>query len=176
MITSCYHAPNSALRTGLSPGDIAAALQEPKGLLWVDIEVSERPEAEPLLRDVFRFHPLTIDDCYNTLIDPPKIDDFGDYLFVITHDVQYDAPAKALRTAELDFYIGPNYVVSVHRAPVAAVDDVRRRVEAHAPLLSHGADFLAHALFDVVVDGFHPVVEVAVWPESCEQTSKNTER
>jgi magnesium transporter len=159
MITSYFHAPDGSLRGGLTAAETTDALLQPGGLLWVNIEVNERAEAEPLLRDVFRFHPLSIDDCFNTLIDPPKIDDFGEYLFVITHDVTYDAVTKALRTAELDMYIGENYVVSVHRLPIAAVEEMRRRIEASGPLFSHGADFLAHALFDIVVDGFHPVVE-----------------
>ena len=121
--------------------------------------VDGRESGERILRDVFGFHQLTIDDCYNTLIDPPKVDDYGDYLFVIVHNVTYDRATEELFTNELDLYIGPNYVVSVHRAPVRAVEDVRRRVEKDAPMLDRGAAFLAHALIDVVVDDFHPVVE-----------------
>lgn len=139
--------------------DAAAALQDRGGLLWVDIAADDRSEGEPLLRDVFGFHHLTIDDCYNAHIDPPKVDDYGDYLFIIIHDVRYDAEAKELSTTELDLYIGPNYVVSLHQEPVRATEEVRRRLANHAPLMAKGADFLAHALFDVVVDDLHPVVE-----------------
>lgn len=142
-----------------SASEAAAALQDRGGLLWVDIAADERSEGEPLLRDVFGFHHLTIDDCYNAHIDPPKVDDYGDYLFIIIHAVGYDAEAQKLSTTELDLYIGPNYVVSLHQEPVRATDEVRRRLENHAPLMTKGADFLAHALFDVVVDDLHPVVE-----------------
>lgn len=160
MITSRYRRADGQIERDLSPGAIAAALAGHDGLLWVDIDAGAGREAgEPLLRDVFHFHPLTIDDAYNSLIDPPKVDDYGDYLFVIVHDVQYDAAEQRLRTAELDLYIGPNYVVSVHRQHVRAIEEVRRRAENHALVLDRGAGFLAHALFDVVVDDFHPVVE-----------------
>jgi len=160
MITSCYRKQDGTLRFDLERDGIAAALAEPDGLLWVDIAASERGESEPLLRDVFKFHHLTIDDCFNTLIDPPKIDDYGAYLFVIVHDVMYEAAAYELTTVELDMYIGANYVVTVHRFPVDAVGVVRHRAEGNGLLISHGADFLAHALFDVVVDQFHPVMEL----------------
>ncbi|MBI5283522.1 MAG: magnesium/cobalt transporter CorA, partial [Chloroflexi bacterium] len=90
---------------------------------------------------------------------PPKVDDYGDYLFVIVHDVLYDEERLRLATGELNLYIGANYVVSVHRTPIRAVDEVRRRAEAHALVLDRGPGFLAHALMDVVVDDFHPVVE-----------------
>ena len=159
MITSCYRAPDRNLRFDLTRDSIVAALAEPEGLLWVDIAADVRDESEPLLLDVFKFHHLTVDDCFNTLIDPPKIDDYGAYLFVIVHDVTYDATEHHLNTAELDMYIGANYVVTVHRSPVDAVSVVRRRVEGNGLLINHGADCLAHALFDVVVDQFHPVVE-----------------
>jgi magnesium transporter len=160
MITSCYRAPDGALRTELSPDDMRAALAGSGGLLWVDIDAADgRMYGEPLLRDVFGFHPLTIDDCYNTLVDPPKVDDYGDYLFMIVHHVQLDEGASRLSTSELDMYLGPGYVVTLHKGPLAATAQVRRRAEQHALVLDRGAAFLAHAIFDLVVDDFHPVVE-----------------
>ena len=147
------------MRLDLPQDEIAAALQDAAGLLWVDIEADGREDAEPLLRDTFGFHQLTIEDCYNTLIDPPKVDDYGAYLFIIVHNVRYDAGAESLSTSELNVYLGANYVVSVHRSPVRAVQEVRRRAEARSLVLDHGASFLTHALIDVVVDDFHPVVE-----------------
>jgi magnesium transporter len=158
-LRSYYYDPAGALHTDLSLEAIRVALAEPHALLWLDVSSDGRAEGEAVLRDVFGFHPLTIDDCYNTLIDPPKVDDYGDYLFVIVHNVHYHAGKHLLETAELNLYIGANYVVSVHRTPIHAVEDVRRRAEAHALVLQRGAAFLAHALIDVVVDDFHPVVE-----------------
>ncbi len=158
MITSCYSPKNGPPRLDLAAGEIPAAIADAQGLLWVDIEADRRDESEHLLRDVFRFHDLTIDDCYNTLIDPPKVDDYGEYLFVIVHNVLYDADGLALRTSELDLFLGANYVVTVHREPVRAVQEVRRRAEAHSLVLDRGPAFLAHALIDVVVDDFQPVV------------------
>lgn len=156
---SCYRTSTGEVRLDLPYEELAEALGDAGGLVWVDIAANGRAEGERILRDVFHFHELTIDDCYNTLIDPPKVDDYGDYLFIIVHNVTYDRTSEELFTNELDLYIGANYVVSVHRAPVRAVTEVRRRVDKDAPMLDRGAAFLAHALIDVVVDDFHPVVE-----------------
>lgn len=152
------------LRTGLAPAEIAQALADEGALVWVDIEAGGRATGgreagEAILRDVFHFHQLAIDDCYNTLIDPPKVDDYGAYLFIIVHDVTYDDAAGRLQTRELNLFLGKNYVVTVHRSPVHAVEDVRQRAEKGALVVQRGAGFLAHALIDVVVDDFHPVVE-----------------
>src|SRR4051812_36578489 len=158
-VTSCYHDGGGNVTFDLAPEAMRAALARPASLLWVDIVADGRDDGEIVLRDIFGFHPLTIDDCYNTLIDPPKVDDYGDYLFIIVHNVLYDANTQLLSTNELNLYVGANYVVSVHRSPVRAIGEVRRRAELHALVLERGAGFLAHALIDVVVDDFHPVVE-----------------
>ncbi|MEX2246820.1 MAG: magnesium/cobalt transporter CorA [Dehalococcoidia bacterium] len=157
MIACCYRTGSGDLRLDLSPAEIGEALRESGGLLWVDIDSASRAEAEPLLAEVLGFHPLTIDDCFNDLLDPPKIDDYEGYLYVIVHEVEYDEKARWLTTRELNLYIGPNYVVSFHKTPLASVEDVRRRTEQNHLLTTRGAAFLAHALIDVVVDGFHPV-------------------
>ena len=160
-IRACYRAPG-AHAASFAPADadaVRAALAQPDGLLWVDIDSSDRAAAEPLLRDVFRFHQLTIDDCFNAHIDPPKVDDYGDYLFVIVHAVAYDAAARELCTDELNLFVGANYVVSLHQTPLHAVDAVFLRAGRESIVFARGADFLAHALFDTVVDDLHPVVD-----------------
>lgn len=157
-ITSCHCTGDGGVTFDLSRDQIAAAAKDGSGLFWVDIDIDGADDGS-VLREIFGFHELTIDDCYNTLIDPPKVDDYGDYLFIIVHNVHYHAQNQELSTSELNLYLGANFVVSVHRSPVRAVAEVRRRAEARSLVLDHGAAFLAHALIDVVVDDFHPVVE-----------------
>lgn len=160
-IAACLRTADGALHMDVPPDALGKHLADASSLLWVDIDTSERrPAAEAVLRDVFQFHDLTIDDCFNTLIDPPKVDDYGEYLFVIVHDVSYDERGERLETRELDLYIGGNYVVTAHREPVRALAEVRRRIEHGAPVMERGAGFLAHAVIDVAVDDFHPVVEL----------------
>lgn len=157
MITSCVRTRDGALRLDAPIEELRHALADPDALIWIDILAEARDHGEAVLRDVFGFHPLTIDDCYNTLIDPPKVDHYPDYLFVIVHAVQYrDGDLSA---SELDMFIGGNYVVTVHRSPLTAIAEVRRRAEHQSLVLDRGAAFLAHAIFDVAVDEFHPVVE-----------------
>lgn len=150
---------DGGFRVDATLDDVRAAVADASALTWVDIEEQERGEGERWLRDLFKFHALTIDDCYNSLLDPPKVDDYGDYLFVIVHNVTYGGPAGTLTTSELNMYVGTNYVVSFHKGPLAAVTELHRRMDGGAPGMQRGADFIAHALFDIAVDNFHPVVE-----------------
>ena len=156
----CFlRADGGDVRATTSEDDLRAALARPETLVWLDVLTDGRESGEHLLRDVFQFHALTIDDCYNTLIDPPKVDDYGDYLFCIVHNLTYDDAAQRLERSELNMYIGANYVVSVHHKPVRAVDEIMRRAEAEHYVVQRGCAFLAHALIDMVVDDYQPIVE-----------------
>lgn len=158
MITSYYRAPEGHIQTQLSTEAIALAARSGQGLLWLDLEAVDRSEAS-VLEDPFGFHHLAIDDCFNRHVDPPKIDDFGDYLFIIAQAVDFEAADGRIATTELDLFLGPNYVVSFHSKRLPFVDEMRRRCDSDGPELWRGADFLAHALVDAMVDDFLPVVE-----------------
>jgi len=159
VITSFYRSSDGDVRRDLSPQEMTRALERPGGLLWVDLEGPEPEQARSLLGGVFSFHHLAVDDCLNPHIDTPKIDDYGQYLFIISQGIRFHARSERLETTELDLFLGPNYVVSFHGHPLAAVDDVRRRAAQDGPLAGRGADFLVHALLDGLVDQFQPVVE-----------------
>ena len=159
MITSFYRSPDGGVGRDLAPEEMAAAVGRPGGLLWVDLEAPDAAETRSILEGVFGFHQLAVDDCLNRHVDPPKIDDFGQYLFIISQGIRFHARSERLETTELDLFLGPNYLVSYHGHPLAAVDDVRRRAGEDGPLAGRGPDFLAHALLDALVDQFQPVVE-----------------
>ncbi|MCL6612606.1 MAG: hypothetical protein K6T66_13815, partial [Peptococcaceae bacterium] len=79
--------PNRLVRRALASGG---------GCLWVDFEGVSRDEGEPLLRDVFGFHHLPIDDCFNELVDPPKAEVYDGYLFVIVQGIDYASASRRL--------------------------------------------------------------------------------
>ena len=144
--------------TRANQDDLPRLLAIPGGLVWADLEEPTEDEVR-VLSDVFRFHPLTIDDCLNTYVDPPKVDDYGDYLFLITQGLDFRASTTTIVTTELDLYIGRSYLVSFHHRPLVAVDETRSRCERAAPVPARGPDWLAHALLDAVVDQLLPVVQ-----------------
>lgn len=159
MITTYFSAPDGTLRRDLTPDEVARALASGGGWLWVDFEGVSRDEGEPLLRDVFGFHHLPIDDCFNELVDPPKAEVYDGYLFVIVQGIDYASASRRLAVTELDLFIGASYVVSFHRRPLPAVAHVRRLVEdPKLRLLTHGPDRLAHHLIDQLVDDVAPAL------------------
>ncbi len=128
-------------------------------LVWVDLESPSDQEARELLDGVFGFHRLAVDDCLNRRVDPPKADDYGEYLFCVFQGIDFLAQTESVQTTELDIFIGRSYVVSYHQRPLHGVAEVRERLQKAAPLPARGPDWLAHALVDTLVDHILPDVE-----------------
>lgn len=157
VIAFCRSADGRVTETS-DPEAIRQALAEPGGLVWVDVLIGSEADAA-ILRDVFAFHPLTIEDCASPRLDPAKIDDHGDYLFIVVQALSPYAPGRELEAMEVDFYLGSNYVVSCHQQPLPAIAQFQARCRQDSYILTHAADWLLHGLLDAVVDEFLPVVD-----------------
>lgn len=153
-----YLSPDGNLQRDLTEAEIKAAFESKQGLLWVDI-VETSQEDGKLLEQTFHFHPLAIEDCVSPSIHPPKIDDFGDYLFIIVHGINHAAESEIVETAELAIFLGPHFMVSNHNFPLYSVEAVRRGVEDNGRLLKRGVNFLAHALIDNLIDNILPTID-----------------
>ncbi len=136
--------------------ELAHALREKDGLVWVDLENPDEFESDSLV-ELFNFHPLAIEDCLNELSDP-KFDDYEEYLFLVVHAVDAK-PGEELRTIELDIFINKDFVVTFHTEPIQSIAQVRdrssRKVDAFSP---DGTDVLVHSILDRLVDNYLPVV------------------
>jgi magnesium transporter len=148
---------DSGLRRDPPATEVEAAVHGQTGVLWVDITAADSEE-RAWLADAFRFHQLAIDDCFNGRIDTPKIDDYRDYLFIVAQSVSYHQRGERLELTEIDMFLGPNYVVTVHRES-APVNELFHRACDGVQILERGADFLAHSVLDSLVDLLLPAVE-----------------
>jgi magnesium transporter len=158
MIRSVYTGGESATLTDLEESALAQVLSKGTGLVWVDIAERD-PRAEVLLRDTFQFHPLAIEDCFDDRVDTAKVDDYGDYLFIVAPYAVYDLQAEEVNIRELCVFLGASYVVSVHQRPIQPVHDIFDRATAESHILDRGPDFLVHSLLDAIVDELLPAIE-----------------
>jgi len=160
MIRSIYSRKGAPRQTDLSLEQLVAAYQDRQALLWVSLEQPSDTEIDDVLRGIFHFHPLAIEDSQTPEYQAPKVDDFGEYLFILALALRPNEPLHELGTSELDLFLGPNYVVSSYRSPVMApVYDVWKRLERDERLLERGADFLCHAILDHLVDDYMPLID-----------------
>jgi len=161
MIHSLYRTQDDKLRTELKPDEFATALQDANGLLWVDFCQTPPEEDAPILLQTFGFHPLAVDDALQES-HVPKVDDWGQFLYIVSHAVVFDVDAQDgehLDTLELDVFVGKNYIVTHHDKPIAAVDRVWALCQRDARRLRDGADHLLYELADALVADYMPVVD-----------------
>jgi len=155
----CFHKDGSQVRN-LTPEGMRSALAEPQSLLWVSLECPSDLEVQNTLNDVFHFHPLAIEDCLSTGYQTPKIDDFGEYLFIVVHAVEEHQDFAELETRELDLFLGKNYLITIFRDDgTSPLDSMWKRIERDERLHQFGADFLCHAVLDEVVDEYLPLID-----------------
>lgn len=159
MIRAIYHTPDGQLRIDVEPGAFSEALRDSQGLLWVDF-VGESPDVcEPILRDIFGFHPLAIDDALREE-HVPKIDDWGEYLYIVLHVAVLEMQdGVQVETHELDVFLGPNYLVTHHQQSINALDRVWELCQRDIRHLQSGADHLLYKLADELVADYMPVID-----------------
>ena len=126
-------------------------------LLWVNLDNPTEEETKFVLESVFQFHPLAIEDCVapNSL---PKVEDYEDYLFIVTHAVDFTRTDK-FATTELDLFLGRDYLVSFHSAPLKSMQSAIDRATKSTGIVARGPDRLAHTLLDFLVDNYAPALD-----------------
>lgn len=156
-LTAYYLKPDGEVRQDLGEKEVREAFESKTGLLWVDVEDTSESEIG-ILERVFGFHSLALADCVSREVHGPKIDDFGDHLFIIVHGVDYTSESDVVETTELALFIGPHFVVSSHTVPLFSIASVKRLVGEDGRPMRKGADFFAHVLMDALIDNILPAV------------------
>ena len=158
MIRTLYRSGKGGYTTDVPPTHWRVALRDAEGLLWVDF-CDEKPEKlEPLLRDIFKFHSLAIEDALRDA-HVPRIDNWGDYLYGVVHGVVFNRETIELESREVDLFLGRNFVVTHHAQTVDFVDRLWTNCQSDQRRLERGADFLLYDLLDLLASTYMPVVD-----------------
>lgn len=156
-LASIYFQGPESVRSGLSVEELGQAIQAGDGTLWLRLTTDDESQRS-LLQDVFGFHSLAIEDCYSGGDERPKIDDYGDYLFILTQGVELER--RQLSTKQLGLFLGPNYVVTLSASgSMPRLDHLFEQTRDNYQQLKRGPDFLTHTILDVIADELEPVVE-----------------
>ncbi|WP_369250070.1 magnesium and cobalt transport protein CorA [Streptomyces sp. R41] len=130
--------------------------EQPSGMAWIGLA---RPtEAELLsLAAEFDLHPLAVEDAMEAH-QRPKLERYGDTLFVVLSAARYLDAAEEVDFGELHVFVGPDFVITVRHGAAPDLSAVRRRMEDTPELLKLGPEAVLYAILDSVVDGYVPVV------------------
>ena len=166
MIRSLYRSSDGQLRTDLGPHEFERALQRTGSLLWLDLEDEPADICEPILRDIFAFHPLAVKDALHQS-HIPKVDDWEQYLYIVLHAVTF-APSdgtgledgqQSIDTLELDLFAGSQYLVTYRSQEVPAVGRLWAACQRDDRHLRRGVGHLLYELAEELVADYMQVVE-----------------
>jgi magnesium transporter len=122
--------------------------------VWVDLN-DPNPEESRVLTDVFRFHELAVEDALAE-IHHPKVEAYNGYLYVILHGIDFRAREHRFRTQDVDFFLGPNYLVTVRKHASRSVSKLHDVCARDGRLLGEGPAALMHRIIDAMVDNYRP--------------------
>ena len=157
---SLYRRPDGVLEQELSPARIRAIVDSGEGELWVDIDSTDVHQ-HSLLEKVFGFHPLAIEDTLSPG-SRVKLEEYDRYIFVVVSGVRFDRATPDpfdLETFNLYFFLGKNFLVTVHSIESPSCDSTRERLMRNPDLLGRGAEMTMHSIIDQAVDAYFPIVE-----------------
>jgi magnesium transporter len=145
--------------TELPSFDACLAYRNKSTVTWININgISHVPNLEKL-GECFNLHPLVLEDILNT-DQRPKVEDYDDYLFIVLKTIHYAETSSEIRTDQISLILGSNYVISFHENQVEIFDPIKERIRTgKGRIRKAGADYLAYALIDFIVDNYFIVLE-----------------
>jgi len=136
-----------SVRDGLADGS----------LYWVDLEDPTEAEEE-ILWEIFDFHPLAIEDCIQEH-QYPKVDDYGKYLFITIHAVDFSKANGNFGTTELDIFLAEKFIVTYHTRPLQSVTQMQVRMREGAMLPDSSPAFLTYQILDALAKHYLPAMQ-----------------
>ncbi len=130
-----------------------------RAVTWIDVDGIHQIDILEQFGECLNVHPLVLEDVLNTE-QRPKLDDYGEYLFVVLKMFRYDDQSGEMEVEQISLILGADFVVSLQEKPGDAFDPIRERIrDGKGRIRKMGADYLAYALIDAIVDHYFVVLE-----------------
>lgn len=150
------------IETGFTAADLPVLLADKTNVIWVDFLADNEAETElakDIMLNVFKFHPLTVEDCLETR-NQPKVEAFPDYLYFILHGIKpEETNSTNFLTKELDGFLGENFVVTFHTERFQSIKIVKQQIRSSTFACRRGAAYLLHQIIDQLIDLYMPIVD-----------------
>ncbi|MBM4273701.1 MAG: magnesium/cobalt transporter CorA [Deltaproteobacteria bacterium] len=158
-ITVMDYDENNLYETELTTFEGCLVYKNKPTVTWINVNgISHIPNLEKL-GECFNLHPLVLEDILN-IDQRPKIEDYDDYLFIVVKTIRYDESTNEIVADQISLILGNNYVISLHENNVEIFDVIKERLRtAKGRIRKAGADYLAYALIDFIVDNYFIVLE-----------------
>jgi magnesium transporter len=134
-----------------------AAIAGRRSVTWVDVEGLGDADALARIGALFGLHPLALEDVVN-VHQRPKVDAYADHLFIVARMLTHGE--GGVDGEQVSLFLGRNVVLTFQERPGDCLDPVRARIRRpQSSIRRQGADHLAYAVLDALIDGYFPVLE-----------------
>ena len=126
---------------------------------WINIDGIHQVEVIEKIGKQFNLHPLVLEDILNTG-QRPKVEDFEHYLYIVLKMLYYDDKDSEIKAEQVSLLVGSNFVISFQERKGDVFNPVRERMRgSKGRIRKMGADYLAYALLDMIVDNYFVILE-----------------
>jgi magnesium transporter len=133
---------------------------EAAGIRWIHIE-SPRSADRDWLEEHFDFHQLDYEDVFSRN-QRPKLDQYDDYVFIVLHFPLFDKDSGRILTAELDLFMGPDFLITLPNIPLpplaAMFERYHEKDDLREEVFSKGPGYLLYKIVDTGVDASFPML------------------
>jgi magnesium transporter len=137
----------------------AFKLRSKSSVTWLNIDGVHQPEIIEQVGKSFGLHPLVAEDIASTG-QRPKMEDFDDYIFIVVRMFRFDGEEGETRSEQISIILGADFVISFQEREGDVFDAIRERLRNNkGKIRKLGADYLAYALIDAIVDNYFMILE-----------------
>src|SRR6478609_9399625 len=141
--------------TNIAIDEASSWRSRPGHVVWIGLHEPNMSLLTSVQRQ-FQLHDLAIEDA-NHAHQRPKIEQYGDGLFIVTRTAQLTE--GNIEFGETHLFVGEGYLVSVRHGASTSYASVRQRCESCPRALAPGEDYILYAILDFIVDNYSPVLE-----------------
>jgi magnesium transporter len=126
---------------------------------WINVDGIHEVDILERFGECFGLHPLVVEDIVNTE-QRPKVEDYGEYIYIVLKMLHFGATGREIITEQASLVLGERYVISFQEREGDVFDPIRERITSNkGRIRKMGADYLAYAIIDSIVDNYFVVLE-----------------
>ncbi|MGK7947012.1 MAG: magnesium/cobalt transporter CorA [Microcystaceae cyanobacterium] len=153
-----YEPDNAIRKMDLTPNGLLPYLGT-NTVSWMDIQGLGSETILKQVGEIFKLHPLLLEDVVNTP-QRPKVEDYNQQLVIIAQMVRANPDEMGFESEQVGFVLGENYLLTFQEDEEDCFDTVRDRIKANqGRVRQKGSDYLLYLLLDALIDHYFPVLE-----------------
>jgi len=135
------------------------SLKRRPSISWINIDGLHEIDIIEKIGKCFDIHPLVLEDILDT-DQRPKMEDYEKFIFLVLKMLYVEDKTQEIHSEQVSLILGNNYVISFQETIGDVFDSVRERIRgSKGRIRKMGADYLAYALTDAIVDNYYTILE-----------------